>query len=429
MSTLVIIGTQWGDEGKGKITDLLSEYYDVIARYQGGCNAGHTVVVGDEQFIFHLLPSGILHENKTCLIGNGVVLDPKVLFEEIKSLEEKGVSVANRLFVDYKAHVIFPYHKMIDEMIEKGKGDHKIGTTKRGIGPAYIDKYSRNGIRVCDLIHPDSLEEKLKIKLEQKKDYLYKNYQINLSDKDIKEIQESYHEYGEKIKEYVIDGSFFLHEQLKKKKSILFEGAQGIMLDIDHGTYPFVTSSNPMAGCACTGCGISPVYIDKVIGITKAYTTRVGEGPFPTELRNAVGERIREDGNEYGATTGRPRRCGWFDAPVVKYANRINGIKEIVLTKLDVLGSFNKIKICKEYQVNQQLYSYYPADSELIPYIEPVYEEIDGWRKDISHIKDFKELPENTKKYIYRIEELTDCKATIISVGPKRSQTIIRKKI
>jgi len=426
MSTLVIIGTQWGDEGKGKITDLLSEQFDIISRYQGGCNAGHTVVVDEQKFVFHLLPSGILHENKTCLIGNGVVLEPEILFQEINSLEEKGINISNRLFIDYKTHVIFPYHKMIDEAAETKKGEYKIGTTKKGIGPAYIDKISRIGIRVCDLIHSSRLEEKLTIQLKQKKEYLNRNYNIDLTDQNIKKIKKDYYEYGQKIKEYAIDGSLFLDEQIRKKKNILFEGAQGTLLDIDHGTYPFVTSSNPMAGCACTGCGISPIYIDKVIGITKAYSTRVGEGPFPTELTGPIGNKLRELGNEYGATTGRPRRCGWFDAPVVKYSNRINGIKEIVLTKLDVLDSFQKIKICTEYKIENKVYSHYPADSELIQYIRPVYEELNGWGKDLSHVKKFNELPENAKHYIHRIEELTECKASIISVGPKRSQTIVR---
>jgi len=426
MSTLVIIGTQWGDEGKGKITDLLSEQYDVISRYQGGCNAGHTVVVDEQQFVFHLLPSGILHEDKICLIGNGVVLDPEILFQEIDSLEKKGINISKRLYIDYKTHVIFPYHKMIDEAMEEGKGDRKIGTTKRGIGPAYADKYSRNGIRVCDLIYPDYLEKKLDFQLEQKKYYLFKNYQIDISKEKIREIKEKYHRYGQKLREYTIDGSLFLDDQRKKQKNIIFEGAQGMMLDVDHGTYPYVTSSNPMAGCACTGCGISPVYIDKVIGISKAYTTRVGEGPFPTELANSIGKKIRKYGHEYGATTGRPRRCGWFDAAVVKYANRINGIKEIVITKLDVLSPFRKIKICKEYQINHQLFPYFPADSGLIKSIQPVYVEVDGWEEDISHIRNFKDLPEKAKQYIQQIETLTDCNASMISVGPKRSQTIIR---
>jgi adenylosuccinate synthase len=426
MSATIIVGAQWGDEGKGKITDLLTEQYDIIVRYQGGCNAGHTVVVGDKQYIFHLLPSGILHEDKICLIGNGVVLDPEVFFEEIDSLEKEGIFVENRLYIDYKTHVILPYHKIMDEISEKEKGNMKIGTTKKGIGPAYIDKYSRNGIRACDLIHEDSLEKKIVFQLEQKKDFLFKNYKIELSKKTISEIKEKYHEYGKRIKKYIIDGSYFLDDNIKKNKNIIFEGAQGIMLDVDHGTYPYVTSSNPMAGCACTGSGISPIYIDNVIGICKAYTTRVGEGPFPTELIDSVGEKMRKYGNEYGATTGRPRRCGWFDAPVVKYANRINGIKEIVLTKLDVLTKFKKIKICKEYNINKKLYSYYPADSEIINYIEPVYEEVEGWQEEISHIKKFNDLPIKAKDYIKLIEDLTDCRASIVSVGPKRSQTIIR---
>ena len=426
MTTTIIVGTQWGDEGKGKITDLLSEQYDIIVRYQGGCNAGHTVVVEDKQYIFHLLPSGILHKDKICLIGNGVVLDPEIFFDEINALEEKGISIANRLFVDYKTHIIFPYHKMIDESMEEEKGNLKIGTTKKGIGPAYVDKYSRNGIRACDLIHSDSLEKKLNFQLENKKLYLYKNYRINISKENMMKIKEKYHEYGQKLKKYIIDGSILLDEQIKKHKNIIFEGAQGTMLDVDHGTYPYVTSSNPVAGCACTGCGISPIYIDKVIGICKAYTTRVGEGPFPTELVGSIGEKLREYGNEYGATTGRPRRCGWFDAAVVKYANRINGIKEIVLTKLDVLSHFKKIRICKEYKINNQVYPHYPADSEIIKLIEPIYEEIEGWKEEISHIKNFNDLPKKTIEYIQKIESLTDCKAAIISVGPKRSQTIIR---
>jgi adenylosuccinate synthase len=426
MSTTIIVGTQWGDEGKGKITDLLTKEYDIIVRYQGGCNAGHTVVVGDKQYIFHLLPSGVLHNGKICLIGNGVVLDPEVFFEEIISLEKEGISIEDRLYVDYKTHIILPYHKIIDEISEKEKGELKIGTTKKGIGPAYVDKYSRNGIRACDLIHEDSLERKLNLQLNQKRDFLFKNYKIDLSEESISEIKERYYNYGKRIKKHLIDGSLFLDENIKKNKNIIFEGAQGIMLDVDHGTYPYVTSSNPMAGCACTGCGISPVYIDNVIGICKAYTTRVGEGPFPTELNDSAGEKIRKYGHEYGATTGRPRRCGWFDAPVVKYANRINGIKEIVLTKLDVLSNFKKIKVCKGYTINKELYSYYPADSEIINFIKPVYEEIDGWQTEINHILKFDDLPNKAIEYVKLIEDLTDCRATIISVGPKRSQTIIR---
>lgn len=426
MSTTVIVGTQWGDEGKGKITDLLSDQYDIIARYQGGCNAGHTVVVGEEQFVFHLLPSGILQKNTICLIGNGVVLDPKVLFEELEAVSRRGFKIQGRVFVDLKTHIILPYHKTIDQLNEEKKGENKIGTTSKGIGPAYVDKFSRNGIRVCDLIHPDVLENKLNFQLEQKKIYLSKNYQVELSSKMMNEMKEEYHNFGKRLAEYSIDGSLFLEESIKKKKNILFEGAQGVMLDIDHGTYPYVTSSNPIAGCACTGCGISPLYINKVIGITKAYTTRVGEGPFPTELLDTIGEKIREYGHEYGATTGRPRRCGWFDVPVVKYANRINGIRETVLTKLDVLNFLDKVKICKAYRINGQICSDFPADTHLIQDIEPVYEEIDGWQEEISHVKKYDELPVKAKNYIQRIEEATESKISILSVGPRRSQTIFR---
>ncbi|MDD3656715.1 MAG: adenylosuccinate synthase [Atribacterota bacterium] len=426
MSTLIIVGTQWGDEGKGKITDLLSENYDIIARYQGGSNAGHTVVLDKDIFIFHLLPSGILHEDKICLIGNGVVLDPEVLFQEIENLQQHDIDIAKRLFIDYKAHIILPYHKIIDEAIEENTESRKIGTTKRGIGPAYVDKLSRTGLRVCDLIHSESLTGKLDFILKQKSDYLLKYFGIKLSKKLIESIKEKYIQYGKLLEPFVIDGSLFLDEQIQKNKNIIFEGAQGTMLDVDHGTYPYVTSSNPVAGNACIGCGISPIYVDKVIGIAKAYTTRVGEGPFPTELKGSLEQKIREYGHEYGATTGRPRRCGWFDAVVVKYANRINGIKEIVLTKLDVLSSFKKIKICREYQIKDESYFYFPGNSELIPFIKPVYEEVDGWEKDISNISNYQNLPEKAKEYIRKIEQVTESTISIISVGPKRTQTIFR---
>ncbi len=428
MSTLIIVGTQWGDEGKGKVTDILSENYDIIARYQGGNNAGHTVVLGEESFIFQLIPSGILHKDKVCLIGNGVVLDPEVLFREIENLQLHNISIEKRLFIDYKAHIILPYHKIIDETLEEDEDSRKIGTTKSGIGPAYADKISRTGIRVCDLIHSESISDKLDIVFRQKNDYLLRNLGIELSEDQTENIKEKYLKYGKLLEPLAIDGSLFIFEQMKNKKSIIFEGAQGAMLDVDHGTYPYVTSSNPVAGNACTGCGISPIHIDKIIGITKAYTTRVGEGPFPTELEDSVGQKLREYGNEYeyDAATGRPRRCGWFDAAIVKYANRINGINETVLTKLDVLSSFKRIRICKEYMIKNKIYQHFPGDSELVSLIVPVYEEVDGWEEDISNIKDYNELPENAKKYINKIEELTDSKITIVSVGPKRSQTIFR---
>ncbi|HPK87318.1 MAG TPA: adenylosuccinate synthase [Atribacterota bacterium] len=428
MSTLVIVGTQWGDEGKGKVTDLFAENYDIIARYQGGSNAGHTVVIGDDSYIFHLLPSGILHEAKICLIGNGVVLDPEILFVEIENLRKHGIDISKRLFIDYKAHLIMPYHKIIDETLEEDENSRKIGTTKSGNGPAYADKICRSGIRVCDLIHAESLSVKLDILLKQKSNYLMSNYCINLDKKHIDDIKERYLHYGKLLKNFAVDGSLFLNEQIKKRKNIIFEGAQGTMLDIDHGTYPYVTSSNPIAGSVCIGCGISPIYIDKVVGIVKAYATRVGEGPFPTELKDSIGQQLRDVGYEYeyDPETGRPRRCGWLDTVIVKYANRINGIKEIVLTKLDVLNSFKKIQVCREYKINNEIYQHYPADSELIPFIEPVYEEMDGWEEDISLVRDFKKLPDNAKKYITRIEELTESIVSIVSVGPKRDQTIFR---
>jgi len=428
MSTLIIVGTQWGDEGKGKVTDLLSEKYDIIARYQGGSNAGHTVVLEECSYIFQLLPSGILHKDKICLIGNGVVLDPEVLFYELENLQKRNIDIKGRLFVDYKTNIILPLHKMIDEAMEENKESLKIGTTKSGIGPAYSDKLSRTGIRVSDLIDTKNLTHKLDMVLKQKRDYLKKCMGINLSDQVINNIKEDYQKYSKLIEPLVIDGSLFLEEEIKKKKKIIFEGAQGTMLDVDHGTYPYVTSSNPVAGNACVGCGISPIYIDKVIGITKAYTTRVGEGPFPTELKDSVGQKIREYGYEYeyDAATGRPRRCGWFDAPIVKYANRINGIKEIVLTKLDVLSTFKIIKICKKYQIKNEQYSYFPGNSALIPFIVPIYEEVEGWEEDITTIKKYENLPERAKEYIQIIEELTESKVSIVSVGPKRTQTIFR---
>ena len=428
MSILIIVGTQWGDEGKGKITDLLSENFDIIARYQGGSNAGHTVVLDRDRFIFQLLPSGILRRDKVCLIGNGVVLDPEVLFQEIKNLQKHNIEIKKRLFIDYKTHIIFPFHKIIDEALEEDKGSRKIGTTKSGIGPAYTDKQSRIGIRVCDLIHIENLSQKLDTILKLKSDYLAKNLGIELSKDWIGDIKEKYIQYGKMLEPLAIDGSLFLEEQIKKNKKIIFEGAQGTMLDVDHGTYPFVTSSNPVAGYACTGCGISPLHINKVIGIVKAYTTRVGEGPFPTELSDSLGQKMREQGYEYeyDAATGRPRRCGWFDVPVVKYANRINGIKEMALTKLDVLSSFKKVKICREYRIKDKLHYYFPGDSELITYAEPIYEEIEGWEEDISYIKNYQKLPDKAKEYILKIEKLTGSRISIISVGPDRTQTIFR---
>jgi len=429
MSTLVVVGSQWGDEGKGKITDLLSEEVDIIVRYQGGCNAGHTVVKGDQQFIFHLIPSGILHSGKKCLIGSGVVIDPESLLREIEDLRKKGIEIDSNLFIDSKAHVVLPYHKTLDEIKEEKRGKNKLGTTKRGIGPAYIDKIARTGIRIADLIDKKSLSEKLKINLGEKNKIFEKLYSIKTSKQEQKDLIKRYQEYGQLLKKYVIDVSLLVNQAIEEDKKILFEGAQGTLLDIDHGTFPYVTSSHPIAGGACLGAGVGPTKIDKVLGITKAYTTRVGSGPFSTEIEGELGEYIRQKGGEFGATTGRPRRCGWFDAVVVNYAVRINGMESMALTKIDVLSDLDKIKICTSYQCNGKLIKEFPANLETLQNCTPVYEEMEGWKEDISRITKYEDLPSQLKAYISGIEELTKAKVVIISVGPKRSQTIIREEL
>lgn len=429
MSTLVVVGSQWGDEGKGKITDLLSEEADIIVRYQGGCNAGHTVVKGDKQFIFHLVPSGILHPGKKCFIGSGVVVDPEYLLREIEDLRKKGVEVDGNLFIDYKAHIVLPYHKTLDEIKEERRGKNKIGTTKRGIGPAYLDKVSRNGIRMVDLIEEKSLSEKLKINLDEKNEIFKKIYGIKLSKEEYKTLVKKYLEYGQLLKKYVVDVSLMINQAIEEGEKVLFEGAQGTLLDIDHGTYPYVTSSNPIAGGACTGIGVGPTKIDRVLGITKAYTTRVGSGPFPTEIKEELEEYIRQKGGEFGATTGRPRRCGWFDAVIVNYAVRINGMDSMVLTKIDVLSNLDKIKICTSYTYNDKIIKEFPVNLEILQNCIPVYEEMEGWKGDISQVTKYEDLPEQLKAYISRIEELIKTKVVIVSVGPKRSQTIIREKV
>lgn len=429
MSTLVVVGSQWGDEGKGKITDLLSEKTDIVVRYQGGCNAGHTVVKGDQQFIFHLIPSGILHPGKKCLIGSGVVIDPESLLQEIEDLRKKGIEIDGNLFIDSKAHIVLPYHKTLDEIKEEKRGKNKLGTTKRGIGPTYIDKIARTGIRMSDLIDKKSLSDKLKINLEEKNEVFEKLYGIKTSKQEQKDLIKRYKEYGQLLKKYVIDVSLYLNKAIEEDKKILFEGAQGTLLDIDHGTFPYVTSSNPVAGGACIGAGVGPTKIDRVLGITKAYTTRVGSGPLPTEIEGELEEYIRQKGGEFGATTGRPRRCGWFDVIVVNYAVRINGMDSMVLTKIDVLSDLDKIKICTAYQCNGELIKEFPADLGTLQNCTPVYEEIEGWKSDVSQITKYEDLPSQLKVYIRRIEELTKAKVVIISVGPKRSQTIIREEL
>jgi len=409
MSTLVVVGSQWGDEGKGKITDLLSEEADIIVRYQGGCNAGHTVVKGNKQFIFHLVPSGILHKGAKCLIGNGVVIDPE--------------------YIDFKAHIVLPYHKALDEVKEMKRGKDKIGTTKRGIGPAYTDKIARTGIRMIDLIDEKFLPKKLENNLNEKATIFEKLYGLKISNQEKKDILKKYREYGQLLKKYVTDVSLYLNQAINENKKILFEGAQGTLLDVDHGTFPYVTSSNPIAGGACIGTGVGPTKIDRVMGITKAYTTRVGRGPFPTEMQGELEEYTRQKGGEFGATTGRPRRCGWFDAILVNYSVRINGMDSMVLTKIDVLSDFEKIKICTSYKYNEKIIKDFPVNLETLQNCIPVYEEMEGWKGDISQITKYVNLPQQLKDYVIRIEELVKTKVVIVSVGPKRSQTIIRENV
>ena len=429
MSTLIVVGSQWGDEGKGKITDLLSEEADIIVRYQGGCNAGHTVVKGDEQYIFHLIPSGILHQGVKCLIGNGVVIDPESLLQEIENLKKKNIEIDDNLFIDFKAHVVFPYHKTLDEIKETKRGKDKIGTTKRGIGPAYADKIARTGIRMIDLIDEKSLPKKLENNLNEKDTIFEKLYRLKISNQEKKDILKKYIEYGQLLKKYVTDVSLYLNQAINEDKKILFEGAQGTLLDVDHGTFPYVTSSNPIAGGACIGTGVGPTKIDRVMGITKAYTTRVGRGPFPTEMQGELEEYTRQKGGEFGATTGRPRRCGWFDAVLVNYAVRINGMDSMVLTKIDVLSDFDKIKICTSYKCNGEIINEFPVHLETLQNCIPVYEEMEGWKGDISQITKYEDFPQQLKAYINRIEELVKTKVVIVSVGPKRSQTIIRENV
>jgi adenylosuccinate synthase len=420
MANIVIVGAQWGDEGKGKIVDLLTQYADIVVRFQGGNNAGHTIVLEGEKFVFHLIPSGILYGNKKCIIGNGVVLDPGVLIEEIAAVKKKGYfKDDSQLMISEGTHLILPYHRRIDLAREK---IFKIGTTGRGIGPAYEDKVARCGIRVVDLLDEKIFRRKLEENLVHKNLYLV---QV-LKEKgfEISEILNECLSFKRQLEKYVKDTLLVLHEEIQKGRHILFEGAQGALLDVDHGTYPYVTASNTVAGNACAGSGIGPTMIDSVIGVAKAYTTRVGEGPFPTELRDEVGEKIRERGREYGATTGRPRRCGWFDAVIVNHSIRINGIREMVMTKMDVLNDFEKIKICVGYRFNGKVFHHVPSNLEMLKCSEPVYEELNGWKTEIKGVREFSDLPQNAQRYIQRIEDLISTKITMISVGSERNETI-----
>ncbi|MFH1096913.1 MAG: adenylosuccinate synthase [Candidatus Desantisbacteria bacterium] len=414
MSSTVIIGAQWGDEGKGKIIDIFAQESDIIVRYQGGNNAGHTIVIDENEFILHLIPSGILRENKICVIGHGVVLNPEAFLKELEYLKEKGISVKGRVYISEMTHIIMPYHLHLDSASEK---EYKIGTTMRGVGPAYEDKIGRHGIRAIDLLDIDVFEEKLKRNLMMKAYRLGDNF-------DYKKISEEYLAFGEILKEYIKDTALFLSEALKEGKKILFEGAQGTLLDIDYGTYPFVTSSNASVGGVCTGTGIPPNKLDKIIGITKAYSTRVGEGPFPTELHGEFGEDMREKGNEYGATTGRPRRCGWFDAVALRYSARINGFSSLAITKLDVLSHLDTIKICVGYKYKGQVIKDFPHSLSVLNGCEPVYEELPGWKQDITNVRSFDEFPPQAKDYLKRCSDLVETPIELVSVGAERSQTV-----
>lgn len=423
MSAYVVLGAQWGDEGKGKMTDYLAENADVVVRYQGGNNAGHTVEVGEKQYKLHLIPSGVLYGNKLNIIGNGVVLDPKALFEEMEYLKELGVEITPKnLLISDRAQLIMPYHRVLDGIKERARGSKDIGTTGKGIGPCYTDKMERSGIRVCDLMHTEVFKEKLAENVKDKNDIITKVYGEEALDFD--SIFEEYMNYAEKMREYVTETSVVVYDNIKAKKEVLFEGAQGTLLDIDYGTYPYVTSSNTIAGGVCTGAGVGPTMITNAVGIAKAYTTRVGKGPFPTELSDETGEWIREKGHEYGVTTGRARRCGWLDLVILKTAARVSGLTSFAVTKIDTLAGLDTLKVCVGYTFNGKVIDYVPASLEDLAKCEPVYEEFNGWDESIENARSYEELPENAKIYLKKIEEFTGTKISIVSVGPKRNQTM-----
>ena len=425
MANVVIVGTQWGDEGKGKIVDLLAEKADMVVRFQGGNNAGHTMVVKGEQFIFHLLPSGML-QGRTCVIGNGVVVDPAVLIEEIDRLQGKGFEVSPEKFkISDRAHLIMPYHRRLDHARENKKGDKKIGTTGRGIGPAYEDKATRRGIRFVDLLNPALFEEKVRTILDEKNFYL-KNY-FNTDTLDADRILSEYRPYAERLAPFVDNVSVVIDSAVRDGQQVLFEGAQGTHLDIDHGTYPYVTSSSTLAGNACCGSGIGPSKLDAAIGIVKAYTTRVGAGPFPTELFDDVGDRIQEKGAEFGATTGRRRRCGWLDTVLLRNAARLNGLTGLAITKLDVLDGLAELKICTAYEYNGRTIEHFPADLDVLAQCKPVYETMPGWPEAIIETRNYDDLPENTRRYLERVASLTETPIDIVSVGPDREKTMVLK--
>jgi adenylosuccinate synthase len=423
MSVVVIVGAQWGDEGKGKIVDYLTRKAEVVARYQGGHNAGHTVVIKDEKYVLHLVPSGILHKNTLCIIGNGVVVEPSALIEEIAGIRKRGIKVGDNLLVSKNAHLIMPYHIALDQASERAKGRKSIGTTGRGIGPTYVDKMGRSGIRVGDLLTPDAFLGKLRANLVHV-NFLLKNLYKAPTFK-AEQVFREYMGYAKILKRYISDTDIIVNNAIARKKNVLLEGAQGTLLDIDHGTYPFVTSSSAVAGGACTGLGIGPTRISTVLGIVKAYTTRVGSGPFPTELHDKTGELIRETGGEFGATTGRPRRCGWLDTVILRHSCRINGLSGIVLTKLDILDGMDTLKICTAYKYKGRTITEMPKELSVFENCVPVYEEVKGWKESTLGIKDFKNLPKKAQAYIRRIEELIGVKAAIVSTGQKRDELIL----
>ncbi|UOR10792.1 adenylosuccinate synthase [Halobacillus amylolyticus] len=426
MSSVVVVGTQWGDEGKGKITDFLSQNAEVVARYQGGNNAGHTIKFDGVTYKLHLIPSGIFFDDKVCVLGNGMVVDPKALLEELKYLHDRGISTDN-LRISNRAHIILPYHLKLDALQEEEKGANKIGTTKKGIGPAYMDKAARMGIRVADLLDKESFREKLEQNLAEKNRFFEKVYET--APYTVDEILDEYYEYGQQFKKYVCDTSVVLNDSLDEGRRVLFEGAQGVMLDIDQGTYPFVTSSNPIAGGVTIGSGVGPSKIKHVVGVSKAYTTRVGDGPFPTELDNEVGDQIREVGREYGTTTGRPRRVGWFDSVVVRHARRVSGITDLSLNSIDVLTGIENLKICTAYKYKGEIIKEFPASLKELAECEPVYEEMPGWTEDITGAKSLTDLPVNARHYLERVSQLTGIPLSIFSVGPDRSQTNVVRSV
>jgi adenylosuccinate synthase len=421
MATTVLVGAQWGDEGKGKIIDVLTEQADLVVRYQGGNNAGHTVEVGEHKYVLHLIPSGILHPGKVSVIGNGVVVDPLALWEEIEHLRKRGIAIDGNLYVSETAHLVFPYHRLLDEVREEQKGKGKIGTTKRGIGPAYADKVARTGLRVIDLLSPERFSEKLRRKVRENNE-IFKTFGAKPMSAAV--IERDYLACGRKLRPHITDTVMLLNRAIRDGKNILFEGAQGTLLDIDYGTYPFVTSSNATAGGACTGGGIPPHRIDKVVGVMKAYTTRVGEGPFTTELRDAQGAMLRETGREFGATTGRPRRCGWFDAVATRYSVMLNGIDELAVTKLDVLDELPKIKVCVGYKAGRNVYETVPNDLAVLRRCTPIYQEFDGWQASTKRAREFDQLPKRARVYLQKLAQLSGAKLGIVSVGARREETI-----